>query len=455
MKKTELFGKELILKTINLEKTHRAPWVPFVGVHGAALIGKNATEYLQSEELMVEAAAYAIDIYKADGIPVTFDLQIEAEILGCKLIWANDNPPAVCSHPLAEGILLEDLNIPEINDGRIPLVVGATKKLREKFPHIALYGLITGPFTLALHLMGTNAFIQMFTEPEKLHNIMKFTCEVAKKMATYYLEAGADIVAVVDPMTSQIAPDQFHEFVSPYCTQLFEHIRNAGGKGSFFVCGNAKQNIEIMCKCKPDNISIDENIPLDYVREIALSNKISFGGNLKLTVALLMGTEEEAGRNAIECIETGGKTGFILAPGCDLAMSTPVENLQYVALLAHDEYQREILKAKAVSEGKYHASDISERFKKDKIIIDIITLDSSSCAPCQYMVEAVDHAIKDIDYDINYFEHRIKDKEGVEMMMALGVQNLPTIVINGDIKFISVIPPKDEIIKAIKDYMLN
>lgn len=446
-------GKELVLKAMNLEETHRAPWVPFVGVHGAALIGKEADEYLKSEDLIVEAASKAIELYQADGIPVTFDLQIEAEVLGCKLNWSKDNPPAVTSHPLAEGTKLEDLEVPCSCKGRIPMVMNATSKLREKFPNVALYGLITGPFTLALHLLGTEAFIQMFTEPQKVHDTMKFVNEVAKKMARLYIEAGADIVAVVDPMTSQIDPESFKNFVSPYCDDLFAHIKECGGKSSFFVCGNAKQNIEVMCHCKPDNISIDENIPLDYVRDVALANNISFGGNLKLTVALLMGTEEDAGRDAIECIETGGTKGFILAPGCDLAMATPVENMKYVSLLARDEYQRDILKAKAVSAGKYKATDITGRFDGDKVVVDIITLDSSSCAPCQYMVEAVAHAVKDIDGNIEYHEHRIKDKEGVEMMMALGVQNLPTIVINGDVKFISVIPPKDELIKAIKAYV--
>ena len=85
--------------------------------------------------------------------------------------------------------------------------------------------------------------------------------------------------------------------------------------------------------------------------------------------------------------------------------------------------------------------------------MDIITLDSSSCAPCQYMVEAVEHAIEDMHDEVVYFEHRIKEKEGVEMMMALGVQNLPTIVINGDVRFISVIPPKNELIETIREYL--
>jgi len=41
-------------------------------------------------------------VYDPDGQPVVFDLQIEAEILGCELMWAKFAPPSVASHPLAE-----------------------------------------------------------------------------------------------------------------------------------------------------------------------------------------------------------------------------------------------------------------------------------------------------------------------------------------------------------------
>jgi MtaA/CmuA family methyltransferase len=448
-------GKELVLKAFACEVIPRAPWVPFVGVHAAKLLDIDAIEYFTSADSIVSGASKAIELYKADGIPVTFDLQIEAEILGCQLKWAANNPPAVVSHPLAEGKVLEELSIPQPQEGRLPIVLEATRKISNAHPETALYGLITGPFTLALHLLGTDAFIKMFTEPDELHRVMNFSAEVAKNMALYYLEAGADIIAVVDPMTSQIDPESFTQFVSPYISGLFNHIRALGGKSSFFVCGNAKQNIEVMCLCKPDNISIDENIPLNFVRDIALSHNISFGGNLKLTVALLMGSQEDAGRDALECIETGGTKGFVLAPGCDLAYATPIENLQYVAELAHDPYQRELLKLKEVSHGTYQATNIKDRFTQSKVVIDIITLDSSSCAPCQYMVEAVAHAVAEINSEIEYHEHRIKEKEGIEMMMALGVHNLPTICINGNIEYISHIPPKQELIQTILKYKPN
>ena len=87
------------------------------------------------------------------------------------------------------------------------------------------------------------------------------------------------------------------------------------------------------------------------------------------------------------------------------------------------------------------------------MVIDIITLDSSSCAPCQYMVDAVDRAAVPFGDRVVYREHRIKQMDGVAMMMALGVRNLPTIVMDGDIEFISRIPPIRDIEAKIGEHL--
>jgi len=282
---------------------------------------------------------------------------------------------------------------------------------------------------------------------------MRFTTNVAKMMAGKYIEAGADVIAVVDPMVSQIDPFSFETFVSPYCTELFQDIRDNEVLSSFFVCGNASQNIEAMCNCKPDNISIDENIPLNEVRDIALSKNVSFGGNIKLTVALLMGTVEEARRDALDCMDTGGKRGFILSPGCDLAMKTPVENIQAVAELVYNEEEQGRLRATTANVAGVEVLDLSDHWNKDKVIIDVITLDSSSCAPCQYMVNAVTRAAASFGDKVICKEHRIKEKEGIQMMVSLGVRNLPTIVIDGNIEFSSQIPPVSTIASTINDYL--
>ncbi len=95
-------GKERIVAAIQCQPVDRTPWLPFVGVHGGKLLGETATDYLQSADKIVAGISAAVEQYQPDGIPVAFDLQLEAEVLGCDLKWADDTPPAVVSHPLSD-----------------------------------------------------------------------------------------------------------------------------------------------------------------------------------------------------------------------------------------------------------------------------------------------------------------------------------------------------------------
>ena len=92
--------RELLFAVLRHEETPRLPWVPFAGVHAGKLVGYNAREVLTDADKLVEALMAINKQYLPDGQPVVFDLQIEAEILGCKLMWADNAPPSVASHPL-------------------------------------------------------------------------------------------------------------------------------------------------------------------------------------------------------------------------------------------------------------------------------------------------------------------------------------------------------------------
>jgi uroporphyrinogen decarboxylase len=442
--------KDILFNAFRNKKTDRTPWVPFVGCHGGKLIGERSDYYLKSADLMVRGISEAIHRYNPDGIPVAFDLQIEAEAMGCELKWSETTPPAVISHPLTNGFKLTDLKIPTSSDGRIGTVMKVARQVKDKFNQMALYGLVTGPFTLGLHLLGTDIFIKMMEDPVKVHDLMDFTSAVCKQMSDYYMEAGCDIIAVVDPMTSQIDPVSFQEFVSGHVMPVFEHIRDHNRLSSFFVCGHAQQNIEAMCQCHPDNISIDENIPLDYVKEMAKKYDISYGGNLKLTMVLLYGTREKVMKEAMECMDIGNNRGFILSPGCDLPMDTPVENLEAIAQLIHDPYQQDVVRAMDQEKVGIELLNMRDYGKADKVIVDIITLDSESCAPCQYMVEAVKKVAPQFEGIVEWREHPIKKLEGISFMSSLMVKNIPTICIDGKISFVSKIPPKKELIEAIQ-----
>ena len=182
--------KELVLNAMQCKKVDRIPWVPFVGCHAASLIGVDCETYFKNEDDIVNGVLKAVELYNPDGIPTMFDLQLEAEAMGCQLTYAKDNPPAVSTHVLEQGASLEELKIPTENDGRLPIALGATRRIVEAVgDKIAVYGLITGPFTLALHLKGTDIFYDMLDEPEEVEELMEFCQKVAINMAKMYIDA--------------------------------------------------------------------------------------------------------------------------------------------------------------------------------------------------------------------------------------------------------------------------
>lgn len=445
--------RDLLLTALRNETTPRPAWVPFVGVHGAKLLGESARDYLQSSQLIVAGLRKANELYQPDGLPVVFDLQLEAEVLGCELHWSEQTPPSVRTHPLEAGKSLADLPVFETSLGRFPVVLDALATLKREIGNdVALYGLLCGPFTLALHLMGNDIFLKMFDHPDYIKAVIGYCATVGQKVAQAYLENGADVIAVVDPMTSQISPQHFEEFVTPAVNQIFDFIRHRNGLSSMFVCGDATRNLEVMCRTGCDNLSIDENIPLEKIRDFTRGHDKSFGGNLKLTSVLLLGDEEDAQLDAIRCIDAGGGCGFILAPGCDLPFNTPEKNLAAIAPMVHDSYRREVAKRTIIAKTAGSASEarLPDYAREPHVIIDVVTLDSASCAPCQYMMDAVHRAAKRLSQPVVITEHRITTRDGISAMTRLGVANIPTICLDGAVAFSSIIPDQNTLVEAIE-----
>lgn len=228
-------GKERVLKALRFEEVDRVPWVPFTGVHVAKLVDSNAEELLKNGDILVEAVSAAAERYYADGVCSAFDLQAEAEVLGCALHWSKNNPPAVTGHVLAQGKTLEDLPEFTKDKGRLPMFFEATKKLVEKVgDEKAVFALCCGPFTLALHLRGSAFIMDMMKKPDEAHKVLEYCAEITRRMGEWYMETGAHVVAVVDPMTSQIAPKHFEAFVTPYVKPVIDEVHGRGGIVTLF-----------------------------------------------------------------------------------------------------------------------------------------------------------------------------------------------------------------------------
>lgn len=443
-------GKELVAATFRHEDTGRVPWVPFVGVHAGRLSGHTAREVYTSVDTLTAALSNADRVYHADGLPVMFDLQLEAEVLGCELMWSDDTPPTVTTHPLELNPDTE-LNLPDADAGRLPIAFEATRRLSRTIGQkTALYGLFCGPFTLASHLRGTNIFMDMFDDPSSVHRLLEFATAVGCRMADLYAEAGVDVLASVDPLVSQISPDHFTEFLHGPYSELFGHIRNGGTPSSLFVCGDATKNIEVMCNTAPDGISVDENIDLPQAKKITDRHDIVIAGNIPLASVMLFGTQQDNMLATIALLDSvDDKRNLIVSPGCDMPYAVPPENtIGCEQAVHHTEQARTVI-------ANYHASDRSIHIDLPdyraltRPLVEVFTIDSDTCAACGYMAQSALGAKEIFGDEIDVVEYKAVSEENIARMEQLGVTHLPAIFINGELRFSSIIPTRDELAKEI------
>ncbi len=445
-------GKEKVIKTLNHEPTGFTPWVPFTGIHAGSLKGYDAQEVLTDSDKLAESLLEAHKLYQPDGMPVIFDLQIEAEILGCKLLWAQKAPASVMTHPCS------DKSIPDIeitkDSGRIPLVLETFEKIKPQMENTALFGLICGPFTLASHLRGNDIFMDMFDSPEYVTDLIGYATKTCIQVAKIYIDAGFDVISVVDPLVSQISSDHFDEFMAKDFTEVFDFIRSQGVKSAFFVCGNATRNIEVMCKTTPDSIFMDENIDMVAAKEITDKYNVAVGGNIPLTSIMLHGTQQDNMKYVVELLDKiENKDNLFIAPGCDMPYDTPAENIIAARQAIYEtEAVRDII---ANYEGSDEDIDVElpDYENLPRPLVEVFTLDSATCAACTYMKGAV-FAAKDTYGDkIDVVEYKIIYKENIARIKKMGVKNLPSVYINGDLKFSSIIPSPEELKEAIDSYL--
>lgn len=448
-------GRERVLKILDHEKADRPAWVPFVGVHAGHLIGKNAAEVLTNADDLYRALTKAYELYQPDGMPVIFDLQVEAEILGCDLLWAEDAPPSVKSHPLKDtNDILCGCKQPTNDKGRIPMILDVMSRFKKDIGEdTALYGLICGPFTLASHLRGNDIFMDMVLNEEHVKALMEYTTETALKMTDMYIEAGMDVIAVVDPLVSQISPDHFVAMCHDAFNTVFEYIRAKGAKSSFFVCGNATRQIEVMCKTNPDSISIDENVDIKSAKEITDKYNIAIGGNIPLTTLMLHGTQQENMKYVVDMLDNIGKDNLIVSPGCDMPYAVPAENTIGIGQAVRElDTVRQIVADYVAPEYEIDV-DLPDYEKLKKPLVEVFTLDSATCAACAYMVGAVNVASDEFGSQIDVIEYKFTKKENIARCKKMGVRNLPSVYINGQLQWSSIIPSREELFSVIDNLL--
>ena len=448
-----LNGKNLVLQVMNHQKVSRVPWIVFAGIHAGKVKGYSPTEILTDKTKLLDALCEVNRIYQPDGQPVVFDLQIEAEVLGCKLKWAEKAPPAVVEHPLEKNAIIPTLKI-DATSGRITMILDTMRALKTKIgDKTALFGLVTGPLTLAMHLRGVEFFMDLVRKKDYATNLIQYCVDRALEVVHLYIDAGIDVVAIVDPVVSQISPKHFKSYLTGPFKTLFDTIRAQKRNSSFFVCGDATKNIEVMCETGPDSIFVDENINMVETKKITDRFNIALGGNIPLTTTMLHGTQQDNMKYVIELLEKLPHDNLFIAPGCDMPYDTPIDNVIGVQQAVMDTVS--VKKALESYTSAVKAIDVKlpDYNALPRPFIEVFTIDSAVCAACGYMADMAFSALKKFPGKVDVVEYKWTEKENIARAVKMGIKHLPCILINGELKYSSIIPNAEDFYAEIQKYL--
>ena len=197
---------------------------------------------------------------------------------------------------------------------------------------------------------------------------------------------------------------------------------------------------------------MDENVNLPAAKQITDRYNIAIGGNIPLTSIMLHGTQQDNMKYVVDLLDQLGDTqNLIVAPGCDMPYDVPVENAIGVAQAAlHPQECREML-ANYVAADDSIEVELPDYAALERPLVEVFTLDSATCAACQYMMGAANEAKVRFGDRIDLVEYKFTEKENIARCKKVGVQHLPSIYINGALKFSSIIPRAEELDAAITE----
>lgn len=308
----------------------RIPVGIIMGPFTAKVFGCSLKDYLTDSKKLGEATIASYELFQHDSVSISMDIFKEAETVGTELEFFADSVPQVKRYALAQKSALGSLMLPRPgSSGRFPLYIEACQAVAKTLKDCALSGNVTGPWTIAVNLRGTQELIfDTADDPGFVEDLMKFTTEVTKILGSEILAAGLSLnLGEAASSCSLISPGIYRRIIKPYHQEIVRFFREKKAGLSMHVCGFIDPIMADLVDLGIVALSLDSPSSLNRMVEIS-QKKIVLVGNVA-TSLFVNGTREEMEASVQECIRVAAPGGaYILSSGCELPYNASLDMAQ-------------------------------------------------------------------------------------------------------------------------------
>jgi len=317
--------KDRLLKALKREPVDRPPAAVPTQNAIADVMQKSGFRWPAAQKNAKDMAGLAWACHEIAGIEsvrVPFDINVEAEAMGCATRFGDDSTtPPMSTMKIKQNY--DSIKIPDpLRDGRMPEVVEAIKLLKDKTgDEVPLIAALGTPFELLATTLDFEEIIMACIEdPDFIEEQLSKMTEIAKQYARAIEDANPDVLMLVDGTSQSIGPTYYARFSFPYTKALVESLSKPS---ILHICGNPAKILKMMSQTGVNALSIDYPVDIQHASEIT-EGKVALVGKIS-PQTLLTGSREDIVAETEESLKLGIE---VVAPGCGIIAQTTLENLK-------------------------------------------------------------------------------------------------------------------------------
>lgn len=303
--------------------------MPILGFPVASKMGVTVKELLSDSDTMAKGMKILAEDVDALANLTYMDLSIEAEAFGCEVEFSDVEVPNIVSTVITAREDAEALQVPQVGAARTGRYVEACKKSVELIDEKPVLAGCIGPFSLAGRLMDlTELMMKCRKDPEMVHIILGKCTQFITEYVKAYKAAGADGVAMAEPLAGLLKPKMVKEFSSEYVKKIVDAVQDENFIVVYHNCGSSTiKSVEEIVYCGASAYHFGNIINMAEMMDKFPEDTVAMG-NVDPAGVFCNGTPElvrsETLRIMGECCK---HKNFVISSGCDIPAHSPWENI--------------------------------------------------------------------------------------------------------------------------------
>lgn len=333
--KSDLSGAEKLEKYLQGEPVDHQPlYLHYPDYALSNVLGFSTRDFEEDFEVFEKVMVYNAREYFSPWANVRLSLRTLGQAAGSDLVFPKNGIDYVSSYFLEDYDRLKNLkDLDPYKDKVLSRILSRAYKLKERNPDLNVTTGVAGPLTTAVSLRPYGKLMEdLKTNSENLKSLLTWSLENSLKwIEVFTRELGPGLVSISDPMSSLDVLDlkDFRKFSYPYLKTLVDQTKKISKEKAFVhICGNTQGLWPDLLNLDLGYFSLGNTEDLKAGAKI-LGEKFILVGNIDPIKVLRDGNQDEIIHAVKTCLDFGAeaKSGFILAPGCQVHLETREENL--------------------------------------------------------------------------------------------------------------------------------